>query len=744
MVVAFHVLVLTPLWLVVHGQGADRPITGVVKLLQSLLKSAQSEGDAERDLYAKYKCYCDTNEATTKGEIEELNKEIGLLESKIEELLASTGSLSDEVTKLKQDMAANKAAQTEATNLRDTENREFMAKKGDLEFAIEQMKDAIDVLSDVGADQTQNTAADHTYYMAGHSSGFTELKTVVRRALVAASAFTSQRQAASVDAFLQAPFTGSYSAQSGEVVGILKDMRDTFKANRDAAMAAESEALKVYNKFMDHMKQAWEDMSDESREKQRTLAGNDGDLASKRLQLGTAQEDLSSAEVFLSTLLQECSAKKKQYNNRVDLRKKEEVALTEAIAILNSDSAFGTFGKAMQTNPSFLQYHAIRKHSGQGAGTKIDKKTPRQEAQMFLQGVAGTQHLPLLGRIVALLQGNNPFSVVLAEINKMINLIADEGKADTEQHSWCDDERRQTTASISQKENEIGVLEANLHELASQIADPDTGLQTQIANTESDLRDYHDIQVGETTTRKNDNLLYQENIKNLVEAEALISRAIVVLRQYYSKIDSEISAQFLQGQRQEQAPATWTDDYKGQSAGGHDVIQQLEFILDNTKTTESTAHTDELNSQHSFEDIMTLVKEAEAAAQTSLGNLKAELAQKMKEMMFTDKEISATTKEKNALEKYLLNIKPGCNFIKENIATREAYRKKESDALAQAVIMLKESSAYKEAQALAHDESLGQCLSICKRDEEHVDCKACLAKTSVPGYCAGHQDTVGC
>jgi hypothetical protein len=41
----------------------DRTITQVVKLLQGMLQKSQAEGDEERVIYAKFKCYCDTSEA---------------------------------------------------------------------------------------------------------------------------------------------------------------------------------------------------------------------------------------------------------------------------------------------------------------------------------------------------------------------------------------------------------------------------------------------------------------------------------------------------------------------------------------------------------------------------------------------------------------------------------------------------------------------------------------------------------
>merc|ERR1711956_203128 len=95
-------------------------------------------------------------------------------------------------------------------------------------------------------------------------------------------------------------------------------------------------------------------------------------------------------------------------------------------------------------------------------------------------------------------------------------------------------------------------------------------------------------------------------------------------------------------------------------------------------------------------------------------------------------------------EAYLLKIKPGCDFITENIELRKANRKDEEDALKGAVKLLKDSPAYQTWVAEDHNETLGDCLSICAPDEEDVKCKACRAKVSIPGYCAGHPGTEGC
>merc|ERR1719424_2753422 len=118
---------------VVEQAQGDRTITKVVKLLQDMLEKSAKEGDEERVIYAKFKCYCDTSEADKTASIKELTEQISLLESHIAELQGSTGCLSSECADLKAKMADNKAAREEATSVRQKENKAFEAEEADLE-----------------------------------------------------------------------------------------------------------------------------------------------------------------------------------------------------------------------------------------------------------------------------------------------------------------------------------------------------------------------------------------------------------------------------------------------------------------------------------------------------------------------------------------------------------------------------------------------------------------------------------
>jgi len=624
----------------------------------------------------------------------------------------------------------------------------MLTKKASLEEALQQLRDALEVLSEVNADQTgggewdRHTSQDHLQYMAGVSAS--QLKTTVRTALAAASSLAGDRQRPKIESFLQDPFTGTYAAHAGEVVGILNSTHATFKANLAGAGAAEEAAIKAYQKFMRHTNKDLDDWRARQTQAKGELASNDNELSSSRTQHQMAVDDLDNAQTFLASLLDMCSAKTKQYNERVALRRKEETAIAEAISILNSDEAFATFGTINATRigaTSLVQLRAIHNHEVQ----PIEGST--KKVQAFLQRKAEKQHSPMLGRIVTLLQTKNPFAVVLAEIDKMLDLIAAEERADDEQQQWCDQERSETDQAISDKSDQISDLNGAIDSLKNQIDHPQDGLVAQQEATEIAIEDNHESQVKETEQRREETDAYEENIQNLVNCQALLKRAVVVLRNYYSKISSEISPALLQGQdpRTPDPPSTWDDKYTGQSGDGSSVIDMLEFILTNTKQEETEAHDDELSAQVSYEDSMHGLKDEMENLQTTLGTIQATLAQRRQELKTKKKEHDVTSKEKATLEAYLEKIKPGCDYITNNIAARKANRAEETESLEEAKQLLEESPAHAEAEARAHQESLGDCAGICNsQGEEHVDCKACLAKVSVPGYCAGHPGTDGC
>merc|ERR1719405_430130 len=211
--------------------------------------------------------------------------------------------------------------------------------------------------------------------------------------------------------------------------------------------------------------------------KQEELGSNDEDLAAKKTQLAEAKEQKASDEEFLAKLLVMCAEKAKQYDERKQMRANEEAAIAEAIAILNSDAAFESFGKVTATKsgatgPAFLQLKSARLDSAD-----LDVRT---KVQALLRTAAGKRKSLRLAQIAVLLEAGNPFTVVLEEIEKVLALISEEGKNDKENLEWCNAEREENHKKLEAHIEAISTLEQEINDLDILINDPETGLLAQI------------------------------------------------------------------------------------------------------------------------------------------------------------------------------------------------------------------------------------------------------------------------
>jgi len=344
--------------------------------------------------------------------------------------------------------------------------------------------------------------------------------------------------------------------------------------------------------------------------------------------------------------------------------------------------------------------------------------------------------------MAVLLEAENPFTEVLDEIKKMIKIIDEEEKADKEQKEWCESEREENHGTKVEKEDKITALEEKISGLDEDLNNPETGLKAVLKQTEDDLVTNHDMQVSETASRAGENMAYQKSIKNIVAAEKLLGKAIKVLKAYYSQFGEE-KEELLQ--EEPAPPETFEGQEGGQVDAGNEVIGMLEFILKESNKEEEETHKDEESAQHEFEDSMGELKSEQTKLTESIAEQQVTIAEKEKTLFEAQQDLAVTEKELKAVKRYLFKIKPGCDYIEENYEMRNENRKKEKEALKKAIDLLKGTPAYKAAVTAAEQEALGDCKDVCNAEgRDHAKCEACLAGTSVPGYCAGHKDTPGC
>merc|ERR1712070_1324559 len=149
--------------------------------------------------------------------------------------------------------------------------------------------------------------------------------------------------------FLQIPGMQSYAPQSGQIFGILKQMKEDFDVDLAAEQKSEKKAVEEFQALK-------ESKLSEIDTAKATIVQYDQDLAELGEQnaeamkeLEDTQEQLGLDQTFLVTMNKKCAASDEQFEARVKARLAEIAAVEDTIEILNSDTSFEAFDKSVNS-----------------------------------------------------------------------------------------------------------------------------------------------------------------------------------------------------------------------------------------------------------------------------------------------------------------------------------------------------------------------------------------------------------
>merc|ERR1719235_666947 len=192
--------------------------------------------------------------------------------------------------------------------------------------------------------------------------------------------FDDEMDRRNVLAFLEQ--SGDYVPQSGQIVGILKQMKETFEGNLKAAISDEEKAVAGFGE----LKASKEEEQAAATQAIETKQVRVGELAVSIVQaqddLEDTIEEVADSEKFAKTLEEQCGVKEKEWAEREKLRAEEIQAISEAIGIMNDDDALDVFKKAL---PSAMLQEQVRfLQAGTGAASRARK------AQAIIAGLVKT------------------------------------------------------------------------------------------------------------------------------------------------------------------------------------------------------------------------------------------------------------------------------------------------------------------------------------------------------------------
>merc|ERR1719440_1050885 len=156
-------------------------------------------------------------------------------------------------------------------------------------------------------------------------------------------AFLSENAPISVDA---------YAPQSGEILGILKQLRDEMQADRQEAIDAEEKAKKEFEELVTAKEKEIEAATKAIEEKLQRVGDLGVEIVNLKNDLEETAGSLLEDKKFLADLEANCATKKKEWAIRSKTRAEELLAIQETIKILNDDDALELFKKTLPSPKS--------------------------------------------------------------------------------------------------------------------------------------------------------------------------------------------------------------------------------------------------------------------------------------------------------------------------------------------------------------------------------------------------------
>jgi len=691
-------------------QHALNPIRKVVTMLQGMQTKVSQEGAAEQILYNKFMCFCDTGGGDLAASIGAAEDKIPSVSSSIDAAVAKMTGCKSTLKQAQTDRSAAKSSMAAATALRTKEAATFAALKADADANTAAIAKAIAALEKGLAGSFVQTPA----------------AAVLRHAL--SHADLPESDSGAVMAFLS---QGSdYAPQSGEILGILKQMGDTMAQTLVDAISTEDASIRSYKGLMSA--------------KTKEVAALTATVETKTSQIGELgvsivmmKEDVQDTTTalaedthFLSNLKKSCGTKTAEWQERSKTRAEEMVALADTIKVLNDDDALELFKKTLPSpSASLLQVQRSTSAVRQKAliALRQAKQVGNSQDHVKLELLA----MALAGKKSA---GQGGFGKVIKMIDDMVSLLHREQRDDDDQKEYCnsqfdvaDDKKKALERHVADDETQIESAKESIATLIEEIAALETSIKAL------------DKAVAEATQqRKEENMEYKALVASDTASKEVLIFARNRLNKFYQpklykpEAKVELSAedriveneggvvstaapsgiagtgitvltQVLAHNRRDAPappPATW-DAYAKKSSEGSGVIAMIRLLILDMEKELTEAGTNEKDSQVDYE---LMLREAaskrvtDSQALTTKSSAKADIQAELE--AHTERR-AGDLRELMATTKYIMAMHGECDWLLQYFEVRKGARVGEIDSLKKAKDVLA-GADYSLLQVRAH------------------------------------------
>mmetsp|Transcript_105027 Transcript_105027/g.181494 ORF Transcript_105027/g.181494 Transcript_105027/m.181494 type:complete len:705 (+) Transcript_105027:92-2206(+) len=653
------------------------PIRKVVTMLQVMQKKVAAEGAKEVELFEKFECYCKSSGGDLKATIAAAETKIPSVSSDIEESESKVAQLKEDLKNHQVDRDAAKAAMASATAVREKEAAEFAKEKSESTTNIAALTAAIAALEK-------------------GMTGFLQTDTAqVLRNMLESMNTLANYDREELESFLSGSQNDRYAPMSGEITGILKEMKDTMSGGLAQAEAAEAASIKAYEALMAAKAKEVKALTSAIEEKTVRVGELGVEIVQMKGDLSDTEKALAEDQKFLAELETGCATKKEEHDANMKMRAEEQVAIAETIKVLNDDDALELFKKTLPGASALVQVKV-----------SVLSQRKRALAQITDAKRHANGHRPELDFIAVALQGKKVnFDKVIKMIDDMVKLLGEEQLDDNHKKEYCEsqfdlaeDKTKDLSHTISGLDSKIASLEDSITTMAGEIKALEAGIESL------------DKSVSEATEqRKEENEAFAELMSSDAAATELLAFAKNRLNKFYNpsvyvapptttlSMEDKLYVQgggvlaslvqisaHSHGNVAPPPPPETAAVYAKKASESTGVIAMIDMLIKDLTTEMTEAKATEGNSQKAYVEAMADAKEKRAIDSKTLTDKQAAKAGAEADLNAAQTEMTETSKELMATEKYISSMHAECDWLLKYFDVRGEARAGEIESLKKA------------------------------------------------------------
>jgi len=505
-----------------------------------------------------------------------------------------------------------------------------------------------------------------------------------------------------------------YAPASAEIVGILKQMKDTMEKDLEELKAQEATAAQDFEGMKAAKEKEIAAATQAIEEKTKRTGEVAVEIVNLKEDLEDTQEDLAKDSKFLADLEKNCVIKAKEWEEIKKMRSEELIAIQDTIKILNDDDALELFKKAVPSASSLLQVEVSTREVAQKAFQILHSGKHRRK----------NVNIDLIS--LALRSKKVDMTKVITMIDEMVALSAKQQVEDDAKKEYClaqidqtEDKIKEIELSISDLEKVIDETEGTITTLGEEIkvlGEEIVELDKSVASATFQRKEEHEdfvntraannAVVGIIEFAKNRlNKFYNPKLYKPPPKRELSEEERITLNMGGTLAPTnppggiagtgislaQADTDDVQQDDDQDAPAPPPETpgaykKKGEESGG--VIAMMDMMKADVEKETQELEFQEKDSQEEYEEMMADAS-AKRAANTKSIDEKSGVKAELEAQLITSKDDKlAAGKELMATKQYLGEVHDDCDWLLENYDARKEARANEVEAMKKAKAVL--------------------------------------------------------